>query len=188
MFWPVSSHQFKTCKKHIRTWNELRSVFRFESLIIREREKILALLKCWDYLLKFLKPLCKLKGPNNVVCILLKQLNVWEILFHPMFSPNSLAAINNCKIRLSLWKRQLLSQNPFKVNARKIFGKFNPLVWTFVSQHTILQRTEGRIESGSRAELNNILQAIFLARPCPASEWKQPSQPQLNIFLADFVN
>ena len=90
-----------------------------------------------------------LKVPN-VVCILLKQLNVWEILFHPMFSPNSLAAINNCKIRLSLWKRQLLSQNPFKVNARKIFGKFNPLVSTFVSQHTILQR----IESGRWGELS----------------------------------
>ena len=42
------------------------------------------------------------------------------------------------------------AQNPFKVDARKIFGEFNPLVSTFVSQHTILQR----IESGRWGELS----------------------------------
>ena len=74
-----------------------------------------------------------------------------------MFSPTSPPAINNCKIRLSLRKRQLLSQNPFKVNARKIFGKFNPLVSTFVSQHTILQRIElGSCEVRARVEHSSL--------------------------------
>ena len=114
-----------------------------------------------------------------------------------MFSPNSLAAINNCKIRLSLRKRQLLSQNPFKVNARKIFGKFNPLVSTFVSQHTILQRIElgscevrARVEhsslqrSESRSEIMMLIRQLSYAIK---NQLKAPKAPTRGISFLSLV-